>query len=79
MGDSWTKWGTEQVASNYIIANAHNSKVLSYLKYVCYYPPQTWIDHTEANIIHFIGGYRFENGFYAKVANDLIQAIQIGQ
>ena len=61
LGARWSEWGTEQVASNYIVANSPGGHVLPWDRYRCYYdeglPPN-------AALAHFIGTWRFEGGVY---------------
>lgn len=73
LGERWTAWGTEQVTSNYLIANQDYSKVFREPRYAWHAPGH---DLSEACFIHFIGTYRFDNGTYAglsqQVARELI-------
>ena len=36
LGSRWTEWGTEQVTSNYVVANSPEAMVLPYPKYACF-------------------------------------------
>ena len=38
LGEDWTKWGTEQLTSNFLVANSPSSKMLPFPKYAGYYP-----------------------------------------
>ncbi len=33
LGERWADWGSEQVASNYLVANAHDTEVLPFPQY----------------------------------------------
>lgn len=55
----WAEWGTEQVTSNYLVANARDTKVLPYPRYST---PETHID--DIAFFHFIGYVRFVNSLY---------------
>ena len=58
---SWHKWGSEQAASNFLIANSPNPLVLPWPKYQSYDPRQ---GVAGASLTHFYGTYRFVNGVY---------------
>jgi hypothetical protein len=66
-GARWTEWGTEQVASNYLVANLGGTTVLPF-------PDYATPDHLPAGprFLHFIGSMRFENGSYARTARQVI-------
>lgn len=62
---SWTSWGTEQITSNFVLANAPDVLVLTVPEY---------INHDgnplgdEVRLIHFLGFARFENDAYRSFA-----------
>jgi hypothetical protein len=62
-GTRWTEWGTEQVASNYLVANLDGASVLPF-------PDYATPDHLPAKprFLHFIGSMRFESSAYAESA-----------
>lgn len=63
LGGRWNEWGTEQVASNHIVANAPGGFVLPWDRYACHYGD----DSTKnAALLHFIGTWRFSGGTYAR-------------
>jgi len=69
-GKRWSEWGTEQVASNYLVANATESKILPYPKY------STPFNHEEiGSFQHFIGEIRFRNRDYENVSAKAIDAL----
>lgn len=70
-GERWDEWGSEQVASNYLVANQHDTTVLPFPTYAT--PDQ--LEH-KPKFVHFIGSQRFENGQYAQVAGALIRELQ---
>lgn len=73
----WTTWGTEQVASNFLVANAHGTQVLPFPKYGT---PDVMNDETA--FIHFIGSLRFVNDKYEKASRRVIKRMSrqpIGQ
>lgn len=69
--DRWSQWGTEQFASNYMIANAPMRATLPFDKYP-YWKPGT--DLAPAALVHFIGDDRFTSSKYAAVARLAIGA-----
>jgi len=66
-GALWKSWGTEQVTSNYLVANAPGTRVLPFPKYGT---PDQATDDTA--FLHFIGSLRFINGRYEKCATRAI-------
>ena len=76
LGQAWKKWGSEQVASNYVLANSKEMMPLPIHKYLGYYPQKEWFNFHNASLIHFIGKYRFENNFYMDTARRFINIIK---
>jgi len=72
--DKWNEWGSEQITSNFVIANTKDSVVLPYNKYTNYYPYEQ--DNWDSkSLIHFIGTYRYKNGLYFKKTMDIINLL----
>lgn len=71
LGQRWTEWGTEQVTSNYVVANSPDAMVLPYPKYACF---DLDMDPGEASFLHFIGTNRFDRGVYASYAHRIMEA-----
>jgi hypothetical protein len=65
-GDKWAEWGSEQVSSNYVVANSPHARVLPYPKYACF---DLRMDPARSAFLHFIGTNRFDRGVYAALAN----------
>jgi hypothetical protein len=63
IGDVWTTWSSEQVTSNYLVANQTNTIPLPPNKYAS-------AKHmtSEAAFIHFIGSERYKNRSYEKTS-----------
>lgn len=65
----WRDWGSEQVTSNFIVANTAGAVIL---------PPATYpfwkndVDVASARLIHFFGTHRFEGGQYIRMAKRCI-------
>lgn len=71
LGEVWNQWGSEQVMSNIVVANASQAAVLPHPKYCdC-----TRIKMDVTAFIHFIGSCRFTNGVYQQRARDVIAAL----
>ena len=71
LGQDWTRWGTEQVTSNYLAANAAGTRALPFPKYGT--PDQASGDTA---FYHFIGSMRFVNGKYAASSREIIERLQ---
>ena len=65
--ERWSEWGTEQITSNYLIANAPGTVLLPYPKYST--PDQF---ETGPAFQHFIGYMRFINGKYAVASRSVL-------
>ena len=72
IGQRWSDWGSEQVTSNFIIANSIPSMVLPYPKYAGFMPDRNL---KESAFLHFSGTYRFKNGGYKKAAKNIIKSL----
>jgi hypothetical protein len=68
----WSEWGSEQVTSNYMAANANGSVVLPVERYP-FWEPGVQID--KAVFVHFFGTYRFDAGMYHQQARQLLHEI----
>lgn len=66
----WSSWGTEQVTSNYLVANAPGTQVLPYPQYGT---PDVMTDNTV--FIHFIGSMRFVSNKYEATSRKVIERI----
>jgi hypothetical protein len=74
-GSHWSKWGTEQVTSNFIVANSSPSVVLPYPDYADYYPPAN-IQFDKSRFLHFSGANRYKKGLYRKKSLDAIYRLR---
>ncbi|MBK5294703.1 MAG: hypothetical protein JJE04_23870 [Acidobacteriia bacterium] len=75
LGPRWKEWGTEQLASNFLVANSPNSVPLPKPKYLSYERHQI---PNEISLLHFLGYCRFHNGVFARFANQEIDALLSG-
>ena len=71
IGDRWRQWGSEQVMSNIVVANLENARVLPHPKYADCLRRRP----DETVFVHFIGTCRFQNGVYAKLAQEKIHEL----
>jgi hypothetical protein len=72
MGDRWKEWGTEQIASSFVVSNSPNGLLLPVSKYL------TWERHKlpdQIALLHFLGYCRFDQGLFPKLANREIDAM----
>lgn len=61
----WAQWGSEQIASNFLLANAPHAEVLPFPRYACFEPN---LPVGERAFLHFIGTHRYERGEYRRQA-----------
>lgn len=66
-GARWADWGTEQITSNYLVANAHGTRVLPFPRYGT--PDEVAADTV---FLHFIGYLRFINRRYERFSRRAI-------
>jgi hypothetical protein len=72
LGDTWRQWGSEQVASNFVIANDPDPVQLPYDRYVNHWSEPL---PTSPAFVHFIGTYRFARGNYKRCTRDAISQL----
>lgn len=72
LGSTWRQWGSEQVASNFVIANDPDPLQLPYHRYVNHWEEPLPSDPA---FVHFIGTYRFARGNYKRCTRDAIAAL----
>jgi hypothetical protein len=81
-GDRWKEWGTEQIASNFTVANSPNSIPLPYPKYATWEPEYAKFQQKgitdDMSLLHFIGAFRFDLGAFKMLANREIDAMLKG-
>jgi hypothetical protein len=73
LGPRWAEWGSEQIASNYLIANSPGGTVLRWPTYACFEPN---LDPSLSRLLHFVGSWRFDRGVYAARARRLIAELE---
>jgi hypothetical protein len=72
--EQWDEWGSEQLTSNLLIANTDDACPLPFPKYLSYWA-HPGVPYDDAAFIHYIGPFRFSNGFYLRKAKTLIAAL----
>jgi hypothetical protein len=68
----WSEWGSEQVTSNFIVANTPHAGILAVMTYPFWQPD---IDISKAKFFHFFGTHRFEGGEYIRSSNKVINGL----
>lgn len=68
LGQRWHEWGTEQVTSNFLIANSSEGCVLDWPAYAGQMRGIT----LESTMIHFTGAHRFDFGTYETAAARIV-------
>src|SRR3954453_14852348 len=61
VGERWREWGSEQCGSNFAIANSPKPVVLPYPEYASF---ERRVRRQQAKFLHFIGRYRYVEGYY---------------
>ena len=72
IGDKWHEWGSEQVTSNYIIANSQGAVVLPFPKYASF---DLNVSPEKASFLHFLGTYRFKSNVYRSETKSVISSL----
>ncbi|MCB9654181.1 MAG: hypothetical protein H6729_08655 [Deltaproteobacteria bacterium] len=70
----WRSWGSEQVTSNFLIANAPDALVLPLERYATFEGRSSIVN--DAAFVHFLGTYRFKRGLYGRLARRLIRRLK---
>lgn len=69
----WARWGSEQVASSFLVANSPDPVLLPYARYHNYWndpPPE------DAAFLHFIGTHRYSSDEYRRRTRRAIAALR---
>ncbi len=72
LGEVWRQWGSEQVASNWVIANDPDPLQLPYSRYINHWDEAMPGDPA---FIHFIGTYRYRWGNYSRHTRNAISKL----
>ena len=65
----WSSWGSDQVSSNFIIANSPRPEILPFARYDSF---RTSEQTTNKVFLHFIGTQRFQGGVYSATARQVL-------
>ena len=76
LGDRWLEWSSEQISSNFAIANSPGAMALPFPKYLNF---QASLIEQPAHFIHFIGSHRFYKQHFAKLGRKQIQQMHTGK
>ncbi len=70
--EKWKRWGSEQVASNFLVANSADPVLLPYARYLNY-----WNEEPAAGaaFLHFVGTHRYSTGEYRRRTGAAIAAL----
>jgi hypothetical protein len=71
IGKKWNEWGSEQVASSYLVANSPQAAVLPHPKYMCFDPARSF---EEPAFLHFLGSNRYDKGVYTRRSRSVIRS-----
>lgn len=70
LGDRWRDWGTEQVTSNFAVANQPGAFVLPFPRYA-----SSELAASDSVFLHFIGSVRFRDRLYERVAAPVLRQL----
>lgn len=75
LGESkWSEWGSEQVTSNFFVANTPDAQVLPVDTYP-FWSPDRSAENEQLKLIHFFGTFRFHGGAYARLGKQVIREL----
>jgi hypothetical protein len=69
----WVEWGSEQVTSNFVIANEPDPLLLPYDRYLNFWNEELPADR---RLVHFIGTWRFHRGAYLAETTKAIERLR---
>ncbi|MFA7595994.1 MAG: hypothetical protein WCY92_06520 [Novosphingobium sp.] len=72
VGSDVVTWGTEQVASNFQVANDAEPVLLPARRYLNFWN-EGW--HGDTAFLHFVGSHRYDSGAYARVSREVIASL----
>jgi peptidoglycan/xylan/chitin deacetylase (PgdA/CDA1 family) len=73
LGTRWHTWGSDQVASNYLVANSQDAVVLPHARYST---ATANLDPHSRALLHFLGTRRFTGGEYRRQAQAVIEQLR---
>jgi len=72
LGERSREWGTEQCASNFMVANADKVQMLPFPAYATY--PGLG-DESAVKIFHMLGSVRYRDGYYARKGRQVVELL----
>jgi len=69
----WEQWGSEQITSNWLVANAPDPVLLPYARYYNYWDDG---DRADPALIHFVGTHRYTGDAYARATATALTALK---
>ncbi len=70
--ESWSRWGSEQVMSNVVIANEGEPVLLPYERFLNFWNEPV---PSDVSFVHFIGTYRYHSGAYLDATRRVIATL----
>lgn len=77
-GELWHTWGSEQVASNLIVANTPRCVPLPFPKYASHWA-LPGVRYADSAFVHFVGPHRYDDGLYIRFARMGTEAVHRNQ
>lgn len=77
--ERWSRWGSEQVTSNFVVANGRDPLLLPYDRYLNFWNAALFARGAlpaDAAFVHFIGTYRFHGDAYLTATRRAIAALR---
>ncbi len=71
--DIWRQWGSEQVASNYLVANTLDPVLLPYARYYHFWNDG---DRADPGLVHFPGTHRYTGSSYARATATALERLR---
>ena len=72
--ERWSTWGSEQVASNYVVANCPDAVLLDAQRYSLHWEGR---ENTATSLFHFVGVFRYRFGTYLKHGRRVIAELGV--
>jgi hypothetical protein len=69
----WTEWGTEQVASSFLLANEPGMRPLPYRRYLNYWNEAP---NPDARFLHFVGTHRYSTDEYRRRSTEQVRLLR---
>lgn len=70
--EAWKRWGSEQVASNFLLANEPGVRPLPYSRYLNYWKEAI---NEDARFLHFVGTHRYSDNEYRRHSSQAILSL----